>query len=418
MSSNGQVPHDKTLDNTLTLIKEGYPFIKKRVERYQTDLFETRLLGQKVVCMSGEEAAKKFYDRELFKRNGALPKRILKSLFGENAVQTMDGDAHIHRKLLFVSLMTPPHQKRVAELVMDEWQSAAEKWKGMEEVVLFEEAKEVLTRASCKWAGIPLEEDEVKERTEDFFEMVNAFGAFGPTHWKGRMARNKTEEWIKRLIEDVRDGKLDAEKGSAIYEMAFHKKEDGSMLDAHMAGVELINVVRPLIAVCIFIAFSAAALYNYPEYKENLRSGTETYFENFVQEVRRYYPFVPYLGAKVKKEFTWRDYTFEEEMLVLLDIYGTNHDSALWDEPNDFKPERFFTWAGGLFDLIPQGGGEASKGHRCPGEGITIEVMKTSLDFLVNKIDYDVPEQDLSYNLDKMPTWPESGFVMKNVREK
>jgi fatty-acid peroxygenase len=31
-------------------------------------------------------------------------------------------------------------------------------------------------------------------------------------------------------------------------------------------------------------------------------------------------------------------------------------------------------------------------------------------------MEYDVPEQDLSVDLTEMPTLPESGFVMRNVR--
>ncbi len=420
MAMNGQIPHDKSLDNSLTLMKEGYEFIPNRKERYGTELFEARLLGQKVICMSGQEAARLFYDTDRFKRNGAAPKRIQKTLFGENAIQTMDGDAHIHRKLLFMSLMTPPHQKRLAGMVMNEWKAAAAKWQeDGREVVLMEEAKVILCRTACAWAGVPLKQEDEKERAEEFADMVDAFGAVGPRHWKGRHARGSSEDWIRGLIEDVRDGKLAAEEGTALYEMAFHKNLDGTHLDSQMAAVELINVLRPIVAISTFIAFSALALHGHPRYKEMLQTRSGSELEMFVQEVRRFYPFGPFLGAIVRKDFIWNEAEFKEGMLVLLDIYGTNHDPLLWEEPYEFRPERFGNWDGSLFDLIPQGGGDASKGHRCPGEGITIEVMKASLDFLVNEIDYSVPEnQDLSFSLSRMPTFPESGFIMSNIKRK
>ncbi|WP_189319264.1 cytochrome P450 [Bacillus atrophaeus] len=413
-----QVPHDKALDNSLAMMREGYLFIKNRVDRYQSDLFETRLLGQKAICMSGEEAAKVFYDPERMKRNGALPKRLLKTLFGVDAIQTMDGDAHTHRKLLFMSLMTPPHQKRLAELAMEQWLAALSKWEGAEKVELFEEAKNVLCKIACRWAGVPLEESEVKERADDFSAMVDAFGAVGPRHWKGRRARPRAEEWIRDIIENVRAGKTEAEKGTALYEMAFHTELDGSRLDTQMAAVELINVLRPIVAISTFITFSALALHNHPEYKEKLKSGNGDDLEMFVQEVRRFYPFGPFLGAQARKDFVWNQCEFKEGMLVLLDLYGTNHDARLWEDPNEFRPERFKVRNEQLFDLIPQGGGDPAKGHRCPGEGITIEVMKVTLDFLINHIEYEVPEQDLSYSLVRMPSLPESGFVMSRIRRK
>ncbi|WP_180954589.1 cytochrome P450 [Bacillus sp. V5-8f] len=415
---NEQVPEDKSLDNSLALMQEGYLFIKNRVNQYQSDLFETRLLGQKVICMSGEEAAKVFYDPERFQRTGAAPKRVQKTLFGENAIQTMDGEAHTHRKLLFMSLMTPPHQMRLAHLFMNKMQASISKWENADKIILFDEAQDALCRAACDWAGVPLKESELKDRANDFSAMVDAFGAVGPRHWKGRRARTRAEEWIQQVIEDVRAGKLMASEGSALHAMAFHKQLDGSQLDSQMASMELINVLRPIVAIATFITFTALALYEHPQYKEKLQVGDSDYLEMFIQEVRRYYPFGPFLGARVRKDFIWNNCEFKEGMLVLLDMYGTNHDSRLWDRPNEFLPQRFKDWKGSLFDFIPQGGGDPEKGHRCPGEGITIEVMKASLDFLVNKLEYEVPKQDLSYSLSKMPTLPQSRFIISNIKGK
>ncbi|MBU2660983.1 cytochrome P450 [Bacillus cabrialesii] len=415
---NEQIPHDKSLDTSLTLMQEGYLFVKNRTERYHSDLFQARLLGKNFICMTGAEAAKLFYDTERFQRQNALPKRLQKTLFGVNAIQTMDGYVHIHRKMLFLSLMTPPHQKRLAKLMTEEWGAAVTRWEKADQVVLFEEAKEILCRVACYWAGVPLKETEVKERADDFIDMVDAFGAVGPRHWKGRRARPRAEEWIERMIEDVRAGLLKIPAGTALHEMAFHTQEDGSELDSRMAAIELINVLRPIVAISYFLAFSALALHQHPKYKEWLRSGSSREREMFVQEVRRYYPFGPFLGALVKKDFEWNNCEFKKGTSVLLDIYGTNHDPRLWDNPDEFRPERFEEREENPFDLIPQGGGHAEKGHRCPGEGITIEVMKASLDFLVNQIEYDVPEQSLHYSLARMPSMPESGFVMSGISRK
>jgi fatty-acid peroxygenase len=413
------IPHDKSLDNSIALLNEGYLFIPNRMERYHSDIFEARLLGEQVICITGEEAAKIFYDKERFQRNGAAPKRIQKTLFGENAIQTMDGEAHIHRKLLFLSLMTPPNQLRLSRMVTDFWRTSIPRWEKADEVILFEEAKQILCRAACTWAGVPLDESAVKERADDFSDMVDAFGAIGPRHWKGRRSRSRAEVWITNIIEDVRSGKLTTAEGSAVNEMAFHKDLDGKMLDSKMAAIELINVLRPIVAIATFITFSALALHEFPIAKEKLKKDSDgSFLEMFAQEVRRFYPFGPFLGARVKKEFVWNGADFNEGQLVLLDMYGTNHDARLWKDPNSFIPDRFKERERSLFDLIPQGGGDPAKGHRCPGEGITIEVMKAILSFLVNDIDYDIPEQDLSYSLDRMPTLPQSGIIFSKIKKK
>jgi fatty-acid peroxygenase len=368
--------------------------------------------------MSGKKAAEVFYDTDRFQRYNATPKRVQKTLFGVNAIQSMDGDAHIYRKRFFMSLMEPQQQKRLSELTIEQWQASMNEWENMKKVVLFDEAAVILCRAVCQWAGVPLKASEAKERADDFSAMVDGFGAIGARFREGKSARTRAEKWIRGIIDDVRSGKLKPEESSALQAIAFYKELNGSQLDSQMAAVELINVLRPVVAIATFIVFAALALYEHPECKEKLQSNNDNYLEMFVQEVRRCYPFTPFVGARVRNDFVWNHCQFKKGMLVLLDIYGSDHDSRIWENPNEFQPERFSHWNGGLYEFMPQGGGDPAKGHRCPGEGITVELMKTSMKFLVNKIEYNVPDQDLSYSLNRFPTLPKSRFVIDNIMRK
>ena len=38
-------PRIHAIDSTITLLREGYLFIKNRVDRFQSDVFEARLFG-------------------------------------------------------------------------------------------------------------------------------------------------------------------------------------------------------------------------------------------------------------------------------------------------------------------------------------------------------------------------------------
>jgi len=411
-----QIPRDKCIDNTLTLLKEGYLFIQNRTERYSSDVFETRILGKKSICISGKEAAKLFYNAILMKKKGALPKRIQKTLFGVNAIQTMDGRRHLHRKKLFMTIMNQEEQDRLSKITTEKWQEAISRWEGASQVVLYDEVNRILCQSVCEWAGVPLPASEVNCRTKDFSTMVNTFSAIGPEYWKGKKARKRTEKWIRGIIESTRSGKLRPGRNSALYQVAYYKDLDGKLLDTQMAAVELINVLRPVVAISTFITFTAYALYEHREYFKILRSSDENMREMFVQEVRRYYPFTPFLGAITRKNFMWKGYNFKKGTLVILDVYGINHDARIWENPYKFSPERFSEKREHLFDFIPQGGGDPSKGHRCPGEGITIDLMKVSLDFLVNKLEFKIPAQKLRYSLVKIPSLPESGFIMRNIK--
>jgi fatty-acid peroxygenase len=415
---SSSIPKEKCLDNSIKLLSEAYLFIPSRIRKYNSEIFQTRLMGQKVICMSGKKAATIFYDQNWFTREGAMPRRIQETLFGKNAIQTLDGAAHMHRKLLFMSIMAPKKIDKIVELTKKQWQLSAKHWEDKKQVVLFDESAKLLFRVACKWAGVPLDKSEVKQRSEDMSAMIDAFGAVGPRHWKGRNARNRSESWAREIIQDVRTGKLIPSADSALYLIVWHKDLSGSLLNKQTAAVELINILRPITAIATYITFGALALHTYPSYKVRLQQGDENYLTMFTQEIRRYYPFGPFLGARVRRDFNWHNHCFKKGTLVLLDIYGTNHDSKIWDKPNSFWPEHFQNRDDNPFDFIPQGGGDYKKGTRCPGEWLTVELLKISLSFLSNQLTYQVPVQDLTYSLHRIPTLPKSKFIMNNIRKK
>jgi fatty-acid peroxygenase len=404
-------------DSTLALLSEGYAFIPTRCRRYGTDVFETRLMLTKAVCMLGEEAAEVFYEPSRFTRKGALPQTTLRLLQDKGSAQVMDDEAHRWRKQMFMSLMTPTGIQRLTDVMADQWRARIRKWEGMDDVVLFHEVEEILCRAACGWAGVPLAEPEAKQRTREFAAMIDGAGAIGPRNWRGQVLRARTERWIRNVIEKVRAGELEVAEGSAAHVIARHRNLNGELLDTDVAAVELINVLRPVVAVARYVIFAALALHEHPECRQGLRAGGDDYLELFVQEVRRFYPFFPFVGGRVRNEFDWRGRHFARGTWVLLDLYGTNHDARIWEEPGAFRPERFRRWDASAFNFIPQGGGDHYRDHRCAGERITIELTKRAVRLLTESMRYDVvPEQDLGIDLSRMPAIPESRFVIKNVQ--
>lgn len=59
-------------DSTLALLSEGYEFIPRWCRHHRSDVFETRLMLTKAVCIMGQEAAEVFYEPGRFIRKGAL----------------------------------------------------------------------------------------------------------------------------------------------------------------------------------------------------------------------------------------------------------------------------------------------------------------------------------------------------------
>ena len=93
-----------------------------------------------------------------------------------------------------------------------------------------------------------------------------------------------------------------------------------------------------------------------------------------------------------------------------------DRDPRSWERPDAFWPERFRDRDVTAFTPIPQGGGDPYANHRCAGEGITIEIMKRAVRLLTTEMRYEVPAQDLTIDMSRMPAVPRSRFVISNVK--
>src|SRR5690625_1349684 len=235
----------------------------------------------------------------------------------------------------------------------------------------------MLCRIACQWAGVTISEGDIKGLSKRLVAMFESGAKIGPAHWIGRNSRNRVEKWVRELVNNVRNKKINPAEHSPLSLFSRHRDNKGNLLDLETAAVEIINILRPIVAISIYINSLALAVHHLPTEREKLRSGDEKYTHMFIQEVRRFYPFFPFVVALVKKDFIWNGYPFKKGTLTLLDLYGTNHDPTIWEKPELFNPDRFATLEHNynLFDLIPQGGGDFL-GHRCAGEWVTIELMK------------------------------------------
>lgn len=411
------IPSDRSVDSTLAFLRKGYSFVSNRCERLGSDVFSTRIMLRNAVCMRGAAAAELFYGSDHFTRAGAMPVTVLKLLQDRGSVQLMEGEPHRHRKLMFMSLMIPDAIGRLSQLTESEWLRRLPSWERAPQVILFDELRAILTRAVCAWAGVPLREADAERRTWELSEMIESTGSVGPRNWRALMLRVRSEGWVRGIVRRVRAGDLPAPENSALRAIASHLDHEGRQLDVKVAGVELLNVLRPTVAVARFMVFAALALHERPELRERIVEGGEAYLDAFVQEVRRHSPFFLIIGGRVKTPFDWRGHRLAKGAWVLLDLFGTNHDPRSWEAPEVFRPERFLEKQPTAFDLVPQGGGEHLQSHRCPGEWITIELTKLTVQMLVTRLKYGVPAQDLSVNLARIPALPKSGFVMCNVAQ-
>src|SRR5690606_537526 len=126
-------------------------------------------------------------------------------------------------------------------------------------------------------------------------------------NWIARARRLRAEAWAESEILRRRGAPLGQ---SIVDEIAGMTEPNGFLVPADTAAVELLNVLRPTVAVGRFMVFAALALHLRPRWREAFAAGDTADLENFVNEVRRYYPFFPLIGGTVLRPFQWHGQEF------------------------------------------------------------------------------------------------------------
>ncbi|MFD0366465.1 cytochrome P450 [Streptomyces sp. NPDC127114] len=408
-------------DRTLGLLLKGYGWLPGlRRDAPGDGPVATRLLGRPVRVLRGPDAVAFFYDERHARRSGALPGPVLDTLFGRGAVHTLDGAEHRVRKSLFLSLLTAPDAvEALARSAAEDFRERLVERDG-EEVTLFDEGALVLAGAVRDWAGLPGYDGAGTARlARDCVAMVDGFATAGPRHLRARRARARQEDLLAAEVERARAAPVPAGPPRTAFDaVVAHRDADGFPLAPATAAVELLNIARPTVAITWYLTFAAHAMCRRPDVRRRLAADEPVGFATaFAHEVRRFYPFVPFVGALAPEGLVLDGERVPGGTLLLLDVYGRNHDPALWEEPYRFEPDRFLGRSPHTDALVPQGGGPRD-GHRCPGEDITVTVL-AGLARELARTGFTVPEQDLRIPLNRIPTRPRDGLriVVGSERE-
>jgi fatty-acid peroxygenase len=409
--STRAIPRLPGIDHTAAFLADPYRFFSRACARLDSDVVQVRLMLRPCIGLVGAQAAQLFYDKERFTRVGAAPEPVRATLLGKGALQSLDGDEHLVRKAFFLRATSPGRVAALVARVEQGWRAAEQDWPLDQPFSLYEAAQDVLARAVCEWAGVPLPAAEARQRTRELVALFDQAASGPAAHLRARRARRQAEHWLCVLVERSRRGEDVFPAGSVAHEAAQMRGARGALLPPRIAAVELLNVLRPTVAVSVYLVLGAHAMHRHPQWRGALTGQRPEAARAFVQEVRRCYPFFPAVAARTTRAFTWNGLRFPGGVRALLDLHGTNHHRGSWQTPEQFLPERFLQGPPGPFAFVPQGGGRAEDHHRCPGEAIVLALMETGLRLLATS-DYEVPAQDLHVRMGRMPALPASGFLV------
>jgi fatty-acid peroxygenase len=398
------------VDLGLHLWRAGYQALpQQRSDHGGADVFESSLLGHRAVVLRGRAGARLFYDQSVVQRDGAFPPPLADLLFGRGAVHGLDGSEHAARKRMFLDILAEDRSDDLAATVGRDLERRVERWPGRT-VVVFDELVEVYGAAVQAWAGVRAGPGAVRRNSHRLATIVDGFGGSGLAYPRAWAARLRADRWASRQVAAARGQTVDVRPESALAQIA---NGPGRDLPLRVAGVELLNILRPTVAVAWPATFLARDLALFPQWRPLLRDGPGATGRRtaFGHEVRRTCPFVPALAGRVHHPAEIDGTQVDAGDYVVLDVPATNHDPHLWDEPDEFLPERFADQMPDPFGFVPQGGGDPATGHRCPGEPLTVRILNETARVLAD-VQYE-PARGTAYDTDRIPTLPTGRFPVR-----
>ncbi|MDT9591430.1 cytochrome P450 [Nocardioides zeae] len=388
------------MDLSLALLRRGYHALAEERGRHDdADTFAARLLGRHALVLRGADGARVFYDTERVSRVGSVPPPLAGLIFGSGAMHGLDGREHDVRKHLFLDVLDDEAVERLVAVVAERLRDRLVESAGRE-VDLFALLVEVYGDSVLRWAGVPSHERQRSSLARQMAAIVDGFGGSPRAYARGWAARAHLDRWAGRLVAaQRRSGRTgDATPLARIASLP---------VPARTAGVELLNLLRPTVAVAWPATWAVVELLRDADLAAQVRgSAGELVRRRVAHEVRRVRPFVPALAGRARIAFTHDGLSVRPGDRLVLDVVGTDTDPAHWSAPDRFDPQRFTDAEPDAYAFVPQGGGCPRNGHRCPGEPLTVRIVEATLEevgrYDLVSGDPELPDQPMT----RMPRRP------------
>lgn len=380
-----------------------------------------KLLGQKIVLLTGDEASELFYRSSDEQLDQSAAYKLMTPIFGEGLIF----DAPIKRKNEQLKMLMPSlrvdamhnHSYKVVQEVEDiisEWGDSGEI-----DLVAFMKQLTINTASHCllgKEFRYELNE-QFAEIYHDLEQGVDPLAYHFPHLPMPKFKRrDRAREKLQRLVgEIVRKRKAQTEKPSDMFQSLIDMRyKDGSKLDE--------NEITGMLIGAIFAGHHTSSgtaawvlleLLKHPPLMsrtrqeldellggqgdvtfQNLREMPE--LENVLKEVLRLHPPLIILMRQVAQDLHFKGYTIKAGDMVWACPPVTHRMSKLFSNPEVFDPDRFSAERRedkNLMAYQPFGGGK----HKCSGNAFAMFQIKAIFAILLRRYEFELVDAPETY---------------------
>lgn len=384
------------------------PWVLERCGDRYGEMFTMRFFpsGRRMVIVTGATAVKQVFTAPPEVAPSAVGTSPVAAVMGPSSVLTLTGSEHIRQRRL---LLPPFHGERMKEyedVIVEATRRDMETWPRGTPMTLQEQTRaitlEVILRAVF---GVEAERmGQLKAAIGGLFEplklpMLLRLALSRPTMERPKGAFGRALDRLDEVIYAEiarRRAQEDLEERKDILSLLMQARdEEGvAMTDGELRDELVTLLLAGHETTATSVAWAIERLVRHPEKLERLTAEIdagegEEYLQAVIHETMRVRPVVPLVVRVLKEPLRVGEHELPEGTRVAPSIYLTNRDPAVYEAPEEFRPERFLGRQPETFSWIPFGGGI----RRCIGASFALLEMKLMLSTILSELEPSLPQE-------------------------
>jgi cytochrome P450 len=373
------------------------PFIERCRRRYGP-VFTIRLgPNRNVVLVADPDAARSVITGDPAVYRAGDANGILRPVVGPNSLLVLDGDQHMRHRRILLPAVGPEHGRDFADRIAGITRDRVSRWRSGEalnlqsemEAISFEVILRVVFGGEERGRGDRFREliPELMERCSSPFTLLPYFrrelGGITP-YARLRRLLDELDELFIAAIGDRR-GEGEDWGVDALSLLVAATDQEGAPLPDREIRDELLTMI-----MAGYETTTSALAWSLEPLLEELRDGGDSYLDAVVRESLRIRPVVPVVARKLAADVELGGYSIPAGSVLMASIYLLHRDPLLYEDPEEFRPERFLEGEheGGLW--IPFGGGV----RRCLGANFAQLEMKVVLATVLSMVRLGAPDPE------------------------
>ncbi len=383
------------------------PWMLDRCSERYGEMFTMRFFpsGRRIVVVSGAELVKQVFKAPPEVAPSAAGSSPIASVMGPSSVLTLTGPEHIRQRRL---LLPPFHGERMREYeetIVQATRRDIAQWPLGAPMVLQERTRAITLEVILQAVfGVEAERmDPLRKAVGALFApltlpMLLRVALSRPTQErpKGGLGRalDNLDEVIYAELGRRRAQQEFAERTDNVLSLLLcARDEDGvGMSDAELRDELVTLLLAGHETTATSVAWAIERLVRHPDKLARLTAEidegeSDEYMQAVVHETMRVRPVVPLVVRVLKEPLRVGEHELPIGTRVAPSIWLTNRDPRTYEDPQEFRPERFLDRQPETFSWIPFGGGI----RRCIGASFALLEMKLMLRTILGEMEPSLP---------------------------